>query len=63
MIPLTRTVHRSKTALVWMVTMDEQARAIWTSPLGYRYEVTPYGTEPLTPLRRYCKEGISKLAA
>lgn len=63
LIPLTRTVHRSKTALVWMVTMDEQARAIWTSPLGYRYEVTPYGTEPLTPLRRYCKEGISKLAA
>lgn len=53
LIPLTSRVHRPKTALVWLVRMDEHARPIWTSPLGYQYLVTPYGTEPLLPTSLY----------
>ena len=42
--PLSRTVHRAKTAGFWRVSQPEPGRLVWMSPLGYRYEVTPFGT-------------------
>ncbi|MDO5677761.1 MAG: hypothetical protein Q4G35_09685 [Propionibacteriaceae bacterium] len=54
MIPLSSRVHRVKTACFWLVVMQpERAHPIWTSPLGYEYLVTPYGTEPVIPPRHY----------
>jgi hypothetical protein len=56
LIPLGRGNHRAKTARLWMVRIDDLGRAIWESPLGYRYVVTPYGTEPVLPLRLYGRD-------
>ena len=42
--PLTRGVHRPKTAGFWVMDQVEPGRILWTSPLGYRYETTPMGT-------------------
>lgn len=42
--PLSRGVHRAKTAGFWLLEQIEPGRLVWTSPLGYRYEVTPFGT-------------------
>ena len=56
LVPLPRKLHRAKTAGLWMLFMDEYGRAIWTSPLGFRYVVTPYGTEPLLSLSRYGRD-------
>ncbi|GAA3880168.1 13E12 repeat family protein [Tessaracoccus defluvii] len=42
--PLSRSVHRAKTAGFWRVSQPEPGRLVWMSPLGYRYEVTPFGT-------------------
>ncbi|MFT3888859.1 MAG: DUF222 domain-containing protein [Arachnia sp.] len=43
--PLTRKVHRAKTAGYWVMHQPEPGRVQWRSPLGYRYDVTPFGTE------------------
>lgn len=56
LVPEPRRLHRAKTAGLWMLFMDEYGRAIWTSPLGFRYVVTPYGTEPLLSLSRYGRD-------
>lgn len=42
--PLTRRVHRAKTAGFWGLSQPEPGCMVWTSPLGYRYLVTPLGT-------------------
>ena len=54
--PLSRSVHRAKTAGHWRVEQPEPGRMVWVSPLGYRYEVTESGTltvpsEPRSPSR------------
>lgn len=49
--PLSRRVHRAKTARYWRVKQRDPAHFIWISPLGYRYCVTPRGTRALTPLK------------
>jgi hypothetical protein len=45
--PLSRRTHRAKTARQWHVTQTEPGTYVWTSPHGFRYEVTPDGTTPL----------------
>jgi hypothetical protein len=45
--PLSRTVHRAKTADRWHVTQPTPGVFDWTSPTGHRYRVTPDGTKPL----------------
>ena len=45
--PLSRTVHRAKTACRWSVTQPQPGVFEWTSPTGHRYQVTPDGTRPL----------------
>lgn len=56
LVPIPRQLHRAKTCGLWLIKMDDQGRAIWTSPLGYRYVVTRYGTEPLLSLHRYGRD-------
>ena len=48
--PLTRRVHRAKTAGYWVMHQPEPGRIEWRSPLGYRYDVTPFGTERCHPV-------------
>ncbi len=48
--PLTRRVHRAKTAGYWVMHQPEPGRIEWRSPLGYRYDVTPFGTERCHPI-------------
>ncbi|MHA6512497.1 13E12 repeat family protein [Tessaracoccus sp. Z1128] len=45
--PLSRRVHRAKTARAWRVDQPRPGQFYWFSPLGYRYEVTPSGTRML----------------
>lgn len=49
--PLSRTIHRAKTARHWNLTHTTSPNGAWTinwtSPLGYRYRVTRHGTTPL----------------
>ena len=45
--PLTRRVHRAKTARTWRADQPRPSQLHWSSPLGYRYEVTPNGTRML----------------
>ena len=45
--PLSRRVHRAKTARAWRVDQPRPGQIYWFSPLGYRYEVTPGGTRML----------------
>ncbi|GAB3819849.1 HNH endonuclease signature motif containing protein [Tessaracoccus terricola] len=48
--PLSRRVHRAKTAEVWKVEQPSSMLLRWRSPLGYRYEVHPAkGTRRLVP--------------
>ncbi|HSN10890.1 MAG TPA: hypothetical protein VLS51_02125, partial [Propionibacteriaceae bacterium] len=42
--PLTRRVHRAKTAGAWRLTQYEGGWLEWTSPAGYRYASGPFGT-------------------
>lgn len=44
--PLSRTMHRAKTAGIWIQRRPARDPRIveWTSPLGFRYRVTPRGT-------------------
>ena len=42
--PLSRKVHRAKTAGLWQVDQAEPGVFQWTSPHGFRYEVSPQGT-------------------
>ncbi|MBK7821131.1 MAG: DUF222 domain-containing protein [Tessaracoccus sp.] len=49
--PLTRRVHRAKTTGYWVMHQPEPGRIEWRSPLGYRYDVTPFGTERCQPIR------------
>ncbi len=42
--PLSRRVHRAKTARVWQVTQPEPGVFRWVSPHGFRYEVSDRGT-------------------
>lgn len=48
--PLTRRVHRAKTARRWRVLQDENGWLEWISPAGYRYAVGPLGTLPMRQL-------------
>jgi hypothetical protein len=48
--PLTRRVHRAKTAGYWVMHQPTPGRIEWRSPLGYRYDVTPFGTERCQPI-------------
>lgn len=45
--PLSRRVHRAKTARLWKLRQPEPGVFLWTSPHGFRYEVTPEGTTSL----------------
>ncbi len=45
--PLSRRVHRAKTAGSWQVEQSRAGILEWTSPLGYRYEVGRTGTRML----------------
>lgn len=45
--PLSRKVHRAKTAGLWQVSQSEPGVFRWTSPQGFRYEVSPQGTVAL----------------
>ncbi|MBB1514426.1 hypothetical protein H5398_00305 [Tessaracoccus sp. MC1679] len=45
--PLTRRVHRAKTARTWRADQPRPSQLHWSSPLGYRYDVTPNGTRML----------------
>ncbi|WP_203568130.1 hypothetical protein [Aestuariimicrobium ganziense] len=47
--PLARKEHRAKTHAGWRVRQQTPGYFLWTSPLGYRYLVTPDGTVPLDP--------------
>lgn len=38
--PLSRTVHRAKTAGHWQLSQPQPGTLHWRSPLGYRYRVT-----------------------
>lgn len=42
--PMSRLVHRAKTHNGWHVAQTQAGTFAWTSPLGYRYLVTPTGT-------------------
>ena len=56
--PLTRRVHRAKTAGYWVMHQPEPGRIEWRSPLGYRYDVTPFGTERCQPIHYNPDHGI-----
>ena len=45
--PLSRRVHRAKTARLWQVEQWQPGWYTWTSPHGFQYEVGPYGTTAL----------------
>ncbi len=45
--PLSRRVHRAKTARLWQVEQWQPGWYTWTSPHGFQYEVGPYGTTTL----------------
>lgn len=45
--PLSRKVHRAKSAGGWRVIQEEPGCFLWTSPHGFRYLVTPDGTTTL----------------
>ena len=45
--PLSRRVHRAKTATLWQVEQWQPGWYTWTSPHGFQYEVGPYGTTAL----------------
>lgn len=49
--PLTRKVHRAKTAGFWVMNQPAPGRIEWRSPLGYCYDVTPFGTERCPVIR------------
>ena len=42
--PLSRKVHRAKTAAAWHAQHKVVGEIVWTSPLGYQYLVTPERT-------------------
>ena len=46
--PLSRGVHRAKTAGFWVLDQPSPGQLVWTSPLGYAYDVTPYGSRRRT---------------
>ena len=48
--PLSRRVHRAKTAGYWIMHQPTPGRIEWRSPLGYRYDVTPFGTTRCQPI-------------
>ena len=48
--PLTRRVHRAKTAGYWVMHQPTPGRIEWRSPLGCRYDVTPFGVERCHPI-------------
>lgn len=50
--PLGRRTHRAKTARRWRLEQPEPGVLRWTSPHGFRYEVTPHGTTALGRARR-----------
>ena len=45
--PLSRKVHRAKTAGLWRVVQTDPGEYRWTSPHGFAYLVTPDATIPL----------------
>jgi Domain of unknown function (DUF222) len=47
--PLSRKVHRAKTARAWQLTQYEGGWLEWVSPAGYHYATGPYGTLRQTP--------------
>ena len=47
--PLSRRVHRAKTAGHWILHQKDPTSYMWESPLGYRYEEGPNGTRRLAP--------------
>lgn len=62
--PLSRKVHRAKTARVWQVEQTGCDTFRWTSLHGFRYDVTPDGTFALGRLprseRRRCARPLSR---
>ena len=44
--PLSRKVHRAKTAGLWRVVQTDPGEYRWTSPHGFAYLVTPDATIP-----------------
>ncbi|MFT4217460.1 MAG: hypothetical protein QM619_09805 [Micropruina sp.] len=53
--PLTRSVHRAKTAGRWRLRQPRAGTFWWTSPAGQRYRISPKGTDDLhdwSPLER-----------
>lgn len=44
--PLNRRAHRAKTCGAWTLHHDNTDNLVWTSPLGYQYTITPWGTTP-----------------
>ena len=51
--PLNRRAHRAKTCGAWTLHHNNTGDLVWTSPLGYHYTLTPWGTtlppDPATP--------------
>ncbi len=45
--PVSRRVHRAKTARAWLVRQPSPGKLTWTSPLRFAYDVTPTGTRML----------------
>lgn len=45
--PLRTRIHRAKTAGHWLAHLQSPGCALWRSPLGYLYRVTPHGTVAL----------------
>lgn len=54
--PLSRGVHRAKTAGFWVLDQPSPGQLVWTSPLGYRYDVTEIGT------RRQAAQAVEQTA-
>ena len=54
--PLSRGGHRAKTAGVWVLAQPSPGQLVWTSPLGYRYDVTEIGT------RRQAAQAVDQTA-
>lgn len=54
--PLSRGVHRAKTAGFWVLDQPSPGQLVWTSPLGYRYDVTEIGT------RRQAAQAVDQTA-
>ncbi len=50
--PLSRRVHRAKTARAWNVVQTEPGTFVWTSRHGFRYEVSPHGTLALGRIKQ-----------